>query len=44
LPFGSFGSVKLHRFGFRLIVEEGLSRAVLTQTQCLEQVIVNPSE
>jgi hypothetical protein len=31
-----------HRFGFRLIVEEGLSHAVLTQTQGCEPVIVNP--
>jgi hypothetical protein len=30
-----------HRFGFRLIVEEGLSHAVLTQTQGCEPVIVN---
>jgi DNA repair ATPase RecN len=28
-----------HRFGFRLIVEEGLSHAVLTQTQGCEPVI-----
>jgi hypothetical protein len=32
-----------HRFGFRLIVEEGLSHAVLTQTQSCELVIVNPN-
>src|ERR1700761_4043151 len=32
-----------HRFGFRLIVEEGLSHAVLTQTQGCEPVIVNPN-
>ena len=32
-----------HRFGFRLIVEEGLSNAVLTQTQGCEPVIINPS-
>jgi hypothetical protein len=31
-----------HRFGFRLIVEEGLSHAVLTQTQGCRPVIVNP--
>jgi type IV secretion system protein TrbE len=31
-----------HRFGFRLIVEEGLSHAVLTQTQGCKPVIVNP--
>ena len=31
-----------HRFGFRLIVEEGLSHAVLTQTQGCEPVIINP--
>jgi hypothetical protein len=30
-----------HRFGFRLIVEEGLSHAVLTQTQGCEPVIIN---
>jgi hypothetical protein len=30
------------RFGFRLIVEEGLSHAVLTQTQGCEPVIINP--
>ena len=33
-----------HRFGFRLIVEEGLSHAVLTQTQGCEPVIVNPND
>ena len=33
-----------HRFGFRLIVEEGLSHAVLTQTQGCEPVIVNPKK
>jgi hypothetical protein len=32
-----------HRFGFRLIVEEGLSLAVLTQTQGCEPIIVNPN-
>jgi hypothetical protein len=32
-----------HRFGFRLIVEEGLSHAVLTQTQGCEPVIINPN-
>jgi hypothetical protein len=32
-----------HRFGFRLIVEEGLSHAVLTQTQGCEPIIVNPN-
>jgi hypothetical protein len=32
-----------HRFGFRLIVEEGLSRAVLTRTQGCEPVIINPN-
>jgi hypothetical protein len=32
-----------HRFGFRLIVEEGLSHAVLTQTQGSEPVIINPN-
>jgi hypothetical protein len=32
-----------HRFGFRLIVEEGLSHAVLTQTQGCELVIINPN-
>ena len=31
-----------HWFGFRLIVEEGLSHAVLTQTQGCEPIIVNP--
>jgi hypothetical protein len=31
------------RFGFRLIVEEGLSHAVLTQTQGCEPVIINPN-
>ena len=31
-----------HRFGFRLIVEEGLSHAVLTQTQGCQPVVVNP--
>jgi hypothetical protein len=31
-----------HRFGFRLIVEEGLSHAVFTQTQGCEPVIINP--
>ena len=30
------------RFGFRLIVEEGLSHAVLTQTQVCEPVVINP--
>jgi DNA repair ATPase RecN len=33
-----------HRFGFRLIIEEGLSHAVLTQTQGCEPIIVNPNE
>jgi hypothetical protein len=33
-----------HRFGFRLIVEEGLSHAVLTQTQGCEPIIGNPNE
>ncbi|HKM57976.1 MAG TPA: hypothetical protein VJX28_04460 [Chthoniobacterales bacterium] len=28
-----------HRFGFRLIVEEGLSHAMLTQTQGCEPII-----
>ncbi|MBV9129461.1 MAG: hypothetical protein JO298_03620 [Verrucomicrobia bacterium] len=32
-----------HRFGFRLIVEEGLSHAVLTQTQGCEPLIINPN-
>ncbi len=32
-----------HRFGFRLIVEEGLSHGVLTQTQGCEPVVVNPN-
>jgi hypothetical protein len=32
-----------HRFGFRLIVEEGSSHAVLTQTQGCEPVIINPN-
>jgi DNA repair ATPase RecN len=32
-----------HRFGFRLIVEEGLSHAVLTQTQGCEPITVNPN-
>jgi hypothetical protein len=32
-----------HRFGFRLIVEEGLSHGVLTQTQGCEPVIINPN-
>ena len=31
------------RFGFRLIVEEGLLHAVLTQTQGCEPIIVNPN-
>ena len=31
-----------HRFGFRLIVEEGLSHAVLTQMQDCQPVITNP--
>ena len=31
-----------HRFGFRLIVEEGLSHAVLTQTQGCQPIVVNP--
>ena len=32
-----------HRFGFKLIVEEGLPHAVLTQTQGCEPIIVNPN-
>ena len=32
-----------HRFGFRLIVEEGLSHAVLTQTQGCEPLIIHPN-
>jgi type IV secretion system protein TrbE len=32
-----------HRFGFRLIVEEGLSHGVLTQTQGCDPIIVNPN-
>src|SRR6516165_236314 len=32
-----------HRFGFRLIIEEGLSHGVLTQTQGCEPIIVNPN-
>jgi type IV secretory pathway VirB4 component len=32
-----------HRFGFRLIVEEGLSHAVLTQTQGCDPITVNPN-
>jgi len=32
-----------HRFGLRLIVEEGMSHAVLTQTQGCEPVIINPN-
>ena len=32
-----------HQFGFRLIVEEGLSHAVLTQKQGYEPVIINPN-
>ena len=32
-----------HQFGFRLIVEDGLSHAVLTQTQGCEPTIVNPN-
>jgi hypothetical protein len=32
-----------HCFGFRLVVEEGLSHAVLTQTQGCEPVIINPN-
>jgi hypothetical protein len=32
-----------HRFGFRLIVEEGLSHGVLTQTQGCEPIIINPN-
>jgi hypothetical protein len=32
-----------HRFGFRLIVEEGLSHGVLTQTQGCEPIVVNPN-
>ena len=31
-----------HRFGFRLIVEEGLSHAVLTQTQGCHPMTINP--
>jgi hypothetical protein len=33
-----------HRFGFRLIVEEGLSHAVLTQAQGCEPIIINPND
>jgi hypothetical protein len=32
-----------HRFGFRLVVEEGLSHGVLTQTQGCEPIVVNPN-
>jgi hypothetical protein len=32
-----------HRFGFRLIVEEGLSHGVLTQAQGCEPVNINPN-
>jgi type IV secretion system protein TrbE len=32
-----------HRYGFRLIVEEGLAHGVLTQTQGCEPLIVNPN-
>ncbi len=32
-----------HRFGFRLIVEEGLSHGVLTQTQGCEPLVINPN-
>jgi hypothetical protein len=32
-----------HRFRFRLIVEEGMSHAVLTRTQGCEPVIINPN-
>ncbi|MBV9674320.1 MAG: hypothetical protein JO076_16040, partial [Verrucomicrobia bacterium] len=32
-----------HRFGFRLIVEEGLSHGVLTQTQGCEPIIIHPN-
>jgi type IV secretion system protein TrbE len=32
-----------HRFGFRLIVEEGLSHGVLTQAQGCEPIVVNPN-
>jgi hypothetical protein len=39
----AFSAQTGHRFGFRLIVEEGLSHAVLTQTQGCEPVIVNPN-
>jgi DNA repair ATPase RecN len=31
-----------HRLGFRLIVEEGLSHAVVTETQGCQPVVVNP--
>jgi DNA repair ATPase RecN len=31
-----------HRFGFRLIVEEGLSHTVLSQTQGCQPVVINP--
>src|SRR6516165_7910650 len=32
-----------HRFGFRLIVEEGLSHGVLTRTQGCEPIVINPN-
>ncbi len=32
-----------HRFGFRLVVEEGLSHGVLTQTQGCNPVVINPN-
>jgi hypothetical protein len=32
-----------HQFGFRLIVEEGLSHGVLTQAQGCEPIVVNPN-
>jgi hypothetical protein len=38
-PIGPIGL----RFGFIVIVEEGLSHAVLTQTQGCEPIIVNPN-
>src|ERR1700736_4550728 len=32
-----------HQFGFRLIVEEGLSHGVLTETQGCEPILINPN-
>ena len=32
-----------HLFGFRLIVEEGLSHGVLTETQGCEPIVINPN-